>query len=176
MYLFRFTHCCHLIMIFDQECRLAVVLIKTPSRACQLRISALLFWNDEDSSPLPHLTSSNLIRPMAAGADPATMSGVNRTSVWFDFMWSRCTLCCFIFVLWAFWRHMSSEPSALFWKSLMHFFCSPGCHVYSIFPSTGSYHICSAIIHRWGCRQQTSGEIYADWTLKTLWWIIFPCT
>lgn len=94
---------------------------------------------------LPHLTSSSLIRPMTAGADAA-----NRTSVSFDSMWSRCTLCCFIFLLclcsyasmfcysisplqlthwceipiplWAFWHCMGFELSALLRKSLMHFF------------------------------------------------------
>lgn len=140
---------------------------------------------------------------MAAGADAATLLGVDRTSVSFlvhlveihtclivlPGLCSQATMLCSSISLlqpthwcetpfpppWASPHHMSVGPSALLRKSLMHFFPSPGCHVYSGFSLHWflSY-FCSAIIHRRGCRQQTSGEIYADWALKTLWWIIFP--
>lgn len=77
----------------------------------------------------------------------------------------------------AFWHHMSFEPSALLQESLMHFFFLTWLPcLQHFFPPLVPIIFCSAIIHRRGCRQQTSGKIYADWALKTLWWIIFSCT
>lgn len=68
-----------------------------------------------------------------------------------------------------FWALCSSSEvtNALFFLTwlpcLQHFF-----------PPLVPIVFCSAIIHRRGCRQQTSGKIYADWALKTLLMNHFP--
>lgn len=194
---------CHLhvglgLVIFDQECRLAVGLIKTPSTACQPWISTPLFH---------HLSATlNIIKPNQTGWLLVQMLLPCWVSIDPEYCLTSCdwdALCvvssfyCACVILqpcYAAVFHLYNQPTGvksqylcelcikwvfstlLFRNSLMHFFPHLVAMSTGFFPFTGCYHICSAIIHRRGCREKTSREIYADWMLKTLWWIIFPYT